>query len=89
MYFDLRVIKSARKTLQIQVKRGEVIVRAPYLCSDRAINRFLREHEGWIRKQMTRIASENEKGADVRKLSDKELSELKKKAAAVIPERVR
>lgn len=49
MSLDYRLVRSARRrTLSIQVRDGEVIVRAPSGASQRAIDRFLQHKRDWI-----------------------------------------
>lgn len=45
---EYTLIRSARKTLSVQVKDGAVIVRAPNRMSQREIDRFLEEKRDWI-----------------------------------------
>jgi predicted metal-dependent hydrolase len=47
-----RVIKSDRKTVALQIKAGEVIVRAPRAMSDGAIADFVARHEDWIQRKL-------------------------------------
>lgn len=44
-----KIIKSKRKTLAIQISTsGELIVRAPFSCSEEKINKFIVRHQNWI-----------------------------------------
>ena len=44
-----RLVRSARKTLAVQITpQGEVVVRAPKRLSQRRIDAFLEEKQGWI-----------------------------------------
>ena len=47
-----RVIKSDRKTVALQIKAGEVIVRAPRAMRQDEIADFVARHEDWIRKKL-------------------------------------
>lgn len=82
---DFQIIRSRRRTLCIEIKSGEVIIRAPYRMKDSEIENFIRQKESWIQKQLSRTASEE----SVQKLSSQEIQLLRQKASETIPERVR
>ena len=73
----------------MQVKSGELIIRAPLRCSDDEIRKFIDGHSQWIARQMSRqeetLLKADEEGA----LTAREIRELANKALAYIPERVR
>ena len=54
---NYELIRSDRKTLGLQVKDGRVIVRAPRRVTKEQIERFVREHEDWIEKALSRQAA--------------------------------
>ena len=85
---DYTIIKSKRKTLALQIKNGEIIVRAPMKMSEREIERFVTEHSEWIEKHL-RIARERAERAErIIPLTASELNLLAEKAKTVFPERV-
>ena len=45
---DYTLIRSARRTISMEIKNGEVLVRAPLRMSGRDIERFVSEHADWI-----------------------------------------
>ena len=47
-----KIIRSDRKTVALQVKAGEVIVRAPLKMTREEISRFVDEHRDWINKKL-------------------------------------
>ena len=50
------LIRSARKTLAVQVTRdGRVVVRAPLRCSEKRIREFLAAQKGWIQKSLAKV----------------------------------
>ena len=50
---NIQVIKSRRRTIGIEVHAdGKVIVRTPLRMSSAEINRFIDEHEDWIRQKL-------------------------------------
>ena len=81
---DYTLIRSLRKTLGLQVKDGEVIVRAPLFVSKRTVNAFVLKHEAWIRKQLAKSRA----GEGLPALTDPEKKALADQARRVIPQRV-
>jgi len=50
---DYQLIRSARrKTLGLQVKQGQVIVRAPSFLTDKQINAFVSEKSSWLKSKV-------------------------------------
>lgn len=86
---EYTLIRSRRRTLGIEIRDGVLIVRAPLRTSKREIDRFLREHEEWIRKHLKKAVMQKEKAATEGKLTDEEIRALAKQAALLIPERVK
>ena len=77
-----RLVRSARKTLAIQISpEGTVIVRAPARMSAAAIEQFVAEKRGWIEKHLPKQA------AVLPKLTEEEMRNLVRRAKEVIPER--
>jgi predicted metal-dependent hydrolase len=77
----MKIIKSFRKTISLQIKNGEVIVKAPFFMFDYQIKDFIKKHKEWIDKKLI-------ESPKVEKKSDNEILELRKKAKAYIPNRV-
>ena len=62
---NIQVIKSRRRTIGIEVHAdGKVIVRTPLRMSSAEINRFIDEHEAWIKQKLdfVRQKSDNRHG---------------------------
>ena len=56
---DVKIIRSNRKTVAIQVNSDlSVTVRAPYGVTEKYIEEFLNKNEAWISKQMNEIKVE-------------------------------
>ncbi len=85
---EYKVIKSTRKTLSLEIRDGELLVRAPLRATRRNIEDFIRRNEAWILRQLSRQAREKAELSTVEKLSEEELSELKRRAKTVFAERV-
>lgn len=82
----IRIIKSARKTMSIEIHPDcSVIVRAPKYSDRAEIVRFIKDHEKWIEKHLTAMAEKSAQSTPPQKLTQKELEELAQKAAKVLP----
>ncbi len=84
---EYEVIRSRRKTMSLEVRGERVIVRAPYLASDRFIKRFVLSHEAWIRKRLADNRALKDRADD--KVTPDEIRRLAAQAKEVIPERVK
>ena len=82
------VIRSRRKTLCVEIRNGQVIVRAPLRVSAAEISRFLEEKRPWIEKHLARAAAQKEAAKDLPPLTEKELRSLAEQAKALFPDRV-
>ena len=85
---EYQLIRSARKTLGLEIRDGRVVVRAPARLPLREIEKTLSEREGWIRERLNANRATLDKAA-VAKLSAEEIRTLADEATRVIPERVR
>lgn len=48
LVIEYQVVHSRRKTLALQVKRGQVFVRAPYHLDEQQIHAFIHKKEAWL-----------------------------------------
>ena len=80
--------RSSRKTLSIEVRGTDVIVRAPYTCSRKRIEQFAAEHEAWAVKKLAQNMESIREAGRAGLLSDRELKLLAAKAREYIPQRV-
>lgn len=78
---EYKLIRSRRKTLGLEISKGEVIVRAPLLCPKREIERFILSREDWIRPRLAEWRAQRERAAEA-PLSEAEIGKLKKEARA-------
>ncbi len=85
-----QLVRSKRKTIGIQVKDGQVIVRAPQRAPLSEIERFLIRSSDWIEKQVRKQEALKAKALanPVERLSRQDLEALAQEAVKVIPERV-
>ena len=82
------VIRSRRKTLCVEIRNGQVIVRAPLRVSGAEISRFLEEKKPWIEKHLARVAAQKEAAETLPPLSENEIRSLAEQAKALFPDRV-
>jgi predicted metal-dependent hydrolase len=83
---EYKVIRSDRKNLALQVKNGEVYVKAPKNATDREIERFVEINRNWIESHQNEQLKQ--KRMDNAKLSKEEIMRLIEYARDVIPQRV-
>lgn len=89
MRSDIQIIRSKRKTLSLEIRRDEkIIVRAPMFVSDAEIEEFVSEHCAWIEKNLGKIQLQNEKKGNAVRLTDAEVSALKKEGEKIFRQRV-
>jgi len=79
---EYKIIYSSRKTLALQIKRGELIVRAPSTMSEQKIKEFVASHRLWIEKHLPKDSERAER------LREDELAALYVEAKRIIPSRV-
>ncbi len=78
----MKIIKSNRKTLSLCINRqGEPEVRAPFWCSQKEIERFVADHEDWLKKRLAAYRPP-------KVYSQEELSILRAEANAYFPPKV-
>lgn len=82
---NYKIIRSDRKTVAIQIKDGEIVVRAPRKMRDAEIEKFVSNNSAWIQKQLKKAANTPK----LPTLSPAELDALTDKAVKVIPPRVK
>ena len=79
-----RIIKSDRKTVALQVKAGEVIVRAPRTMTKEDIAAFVNKHRDWINKKLAMFS----KSASGPAITEEGIALLTEHARAISPPRV-
>lgn len=86
MEFEYEIVRSARKTVGIQVLLGgKVTVRAPYKISEKEIERILQEKAHWINKA---IAETSKQAKKQKEYTEEEISLMRKRANEVLPMKV-
>ncbi len=81
---EYRIVYSKRKTVSIQIKGGEIIVRAPEGLAKREIERIVLKHGEWIKKALVR---QSEREAGYESLGESDIKALKKAARAYFNEK--
>lgn len=85
---EVSVIKSKRKTISIQVKPNEVIVRAPLRLKEKDIEEFVCSKRNWIEKHLQSLSEKQKILQNIVPYSDEEIKIFVAKAKEKIPERV-
>ena len=83
-----KIIRSNRKTLAIELKQGEMIVRAPYDIDEKVIEQFLQKKKSWIEKHWLLIQQQQKKIEQLSPYTAEEMKELVEKGKEVIPQKV-
>ena len=82
-----RLIRSGRKTIGLEIRNGELVVRAPWFATQREIEQALAKKQGWIRAHLEESRRKEAAAEAVQPLSREELRELAEKACQWIPGR--
>lgn len=86
--YRLKLIRSNRKTILLKIDRDlSVTVNAPRYISKTELDRFIESKSGWIQKHLE-LAKRARAESESINFNSQMLSELKKQASAVLPERV-
>lgn len=88
---DIRIIRSRRKTISIQIDGNlRITVRAPLRMRDADIRAFIEERSEWIEKHLEKMRQRQEEmqTEPEEPLTLKELQALAEEAVSYIPERV-
>lgn len=83
------IIRSSRKTLALQIKDGELIVRAPKRAMQTEIDAMIEQHRSWIEKHLQKAEEQRQAAEALPPLTAEEIHALAEQARKVIAERVR
>ena len=86
---QVRIIKSKRKTLSIEVKMDEVLVRAPQRMTNQQIRVFLEQKREWIDKHQKILQSQAEMVKREPLYTEEDIKEFANKAMQIIPKKVK
>jgi len=84
-----RLVRSNRRTMAIEIRNGEVIVRTPWRTTQREIDGMLQEKRAWIETHLQKSMERKKAAAKIQPLTSDELKELGQKAVEYLPGRVR
>ncbi len=84
----ITIIRSNRKTLALQIKNGEIIVRAPLKTKDKEIYKLIESNIAWIEKHLADFKERKKVLEEIQPFTKEEINALTKKAKEIIPERV-
>lgn len=85
----VRVIKSSRKTVSIELKTDEILVRAPKRMCDAEIQTVIAKKRSWIEKHYSVMQERQNKFKQLAPYTKEELNELTEKARTIIPQKVK
>ncbi len=85
---EVSVKKSKRKTISIQVKPNEVIIRAPLKMKEKEIEKFAESKRNWIEKHLKSLSEKQKLFENIEPYSEEEIKSFIKKAKTEIPKRV-
>jgi predicted metal-dependent hydrolase len=81
---EYKIVYSDRRTVSLNIKGGELIVRAPHGTKRRDIEKIVKEHTAWIQKH---LASSVKKAELYSSLGEEDIKALKKKAREILPKK--
>ena len=85
---EVSVIKSKRKTISIQVKPNEVIIRASFKMKEKEIEIFAESKRNWIEKHLQSLSEKQKLFENIEPYSDEEIRSFAKQAKEIIPKKV-
>ena len=85
---EVTVIKSKRKTISIQVKPNEVIIRAPIKMKEKEIEKFAETKRNWIEKHLQSLSEKQKLFENIEPYSEEEIKYFIARAKEIIPPKV-
>ena len=70
----VKIKRSKRKSISIEVGMEGILIRAPYLVSDEEIYDFMYEKQDWLTKHCRKIVEQREKIKDVSMYTTEEMN---------------
>ena len=86
---QIRLIRSRRKSIALEIRPEGLIVRAPYRMPEAEIRRFLEKQRAWIDEKLAKLDLARTQAESAGHLSPEELRALADRALSYIPERVK
>lgn len=85
---EISVIKSKRKSISIQIKPNQVIIRAPQRMKNKDIENFVESKRDWIEKHLRSVFEKQKLLDSAEPYSAEEIKSFVAKAKEIIPRRV-
>jgi len=85
----IRIIRSNRRTIAMELKPEGILVRAPKRMSDKAIKAFVLEKRNWIEKHWKELQERQELLEKQEPYTEEEIRALAEQALEVIPKKVK
>lgn len=86
---NIKIIKSKRRTISLQIKPDESLeLKAPMQMKDAQIKDFLHQKSDWIKKNVQAVKERQQQMSQIKPLTIEEIHELADQALEVIPKRV-
>ena len=86
---ELTLIRSDRKTLSVQLRPDEIIVRAPMRMKEKDIYSFIESKREWIEKNLAKIKARQKTIDKEKPFTEAEIKALAERARVIIAERVK
>ena len=77
---NYEIIRSNRKTIAAEIKKGELIIRAPLFATNRDIQSFIKKKDRWIKKHLAESQKKQKEIDSLHKLSSEEIQTLTDRA---------
>lgn len=86
---DIRITKSKRKTISLQIKPdGSMELKVPLQTTNAHIQKFLNQKSDWINKHLRAVKERQQQMTQIKSLTMEEIRDLANQALEVIPKRV-
>lgn len=85
----INILYSKRKSISIELRMEDILVRAPKGMSYSQINQFLNEKREWIDKHLTKIQEQKKVLEELTPFTGEEIRRMADQALILIPEKVK
>ena len=92
MDYNIKIIRSNRKTVSLEIKADmQIILRAPLFMAEADINKFIEDKSRWLDKHLSEMRKKQSQPGiqDKKRLSSDDIDSLADKAMSVIPPKVK
>lgn len=86
---NIHIIRSNRRTISLEITSAkQVIVRAPWHMPESEIERFVKEKEAWLTRNLQKQIETEQEVREIGRFTDQEIKNLTRLAKQIIPEKV-